>query len=323
MRERQNEPQHDTYIEEDAPQHKETGEFFLERYRRIDGVVRVVAPSAIKQALRVNVLRTTAQELQSRLAVRGATLVDIPFLRHGFYVEAPFSLGATEEYLLGHYYLQAPLSQLACEVLRPTLGSAVLDMAAAPGGKATYLATMVAEKGMVVALDNDASRLAAVRNNAERLGVTNILCIKKDARFAHDLKVAFPFVLLDAPCSGNFCSEEEWFGMRTLADIKENTRVQKELLKSAHACLAPCGRLLYSTCSLEPEEDELMIDWFLNKYPGMKVIPLNLPVGDPGATHWEGQKLNSAISGTRRFWPHKTGMEGFYMALLEKSSSSS
>jgi NOL1/NOP2/sun family putative RNA methylase len=302
----------------ETPHHVETGEFFLKRYRQIEPSARAIAPKAVKQALRVNTLRTTAENLEPRLVRRGATLARILFLRNGYYVGASFSLGATEEYLLGLYYLQAPLGQLACELLDPAPGSRVLDMAAAPGGKATYLATMVGEHGMVVALDNDASRLAAVRNNAERLGLTNILCVKKDARFAHDLKTTFPFVLLDAPCSGNFCSEEGWFGMRTIADIRENSRTQRELLKSAHACLAPGGRLLYSTCSLEPEEDELMIDWFLAKYPDMCVIPLNTTVGDPGATVWEEKQLSKSIAGTRRFWPHKTGMEGFYIALLEK-----
>jgi NOL1/NOP2/sun family putative RNA methylase len=268
------------------------------------------------------------------LSRRAAFLKRIPFLDRGYAAQASFSFGATPEYLLGHYYLQAPLSQLVCEIMAPPPGATVLDMAAAPGGKTTYLAEMVGEGGVVVALDNDATRLAAVRNNAERLGIANILCVKKDARFAFDLGKKFDFVLLDAPCSGNFCSEEQWFGRRTMTDIKLNARVQMELLKAAYQCLAPGGVLVYSTCSLEPEEDECVIDAFLKRYPDMTVEPLDglrdgardidgedasAPLGDSGTTSWDGKPLDPRVAGTRRFWPHKTGFEGFYIARLRKA----
>jgi tRNA (cytosine40_48-C5)-methyltransferase len=302
----------------DQPQHKETGEYFLKRYRQIDPSVQSVDSKKMQQALRVNTSRTNAEELIYSLNQRGAFLQKIQFLQNGYFAKASFSLGATPEYLFGHYYLQAPLSQLVCEILNPTSGGDVLDMAAAPGGKTTYLATIVGERGKVIALDSDASRLASVRNNVERLGLTNVICVKKDARFAADLGMKFKFVLLDAPCSGNFCSDENWFGKRRIEDIKNNARVQKELFRAAYQCLEPGGRMVYSTCSLEPEEDELIIDWALKKYPDLSVIAPNIDIGDHGATHWEGQELDPQIKNTRRFWPHKTGMEGFFIALLEK-----
>jgi tRNA (cytosine40_48-C5)-methyltransferase len=301
----------------EQPQHKETGGFFLNRYRQIDKTVRLIEEEPA-QALRLNILRTTEQNLTESLNRRGAFLHKIPFLQHGYFAKASFSMGSTPEYLLGHYYLQAPLSQLVCEVLNPAPGAKVLDMAAAPGGKATYLATMVGEKGMVVALDNDAHRLGSVRNNVERMGLKNVVCVKKDARFATDLKMTFQYILLDAPCSGNFCSEKNWFGKRTIEDIKQNGRTQKELIRSAYQCLEKGGRLVYSTCSLEPEEDEVVIDWALKKFPDLTVVPIRIDIGDLGATSWNGEELDLRIAGTRRFWPHKTKMEGFYIALLEK-----
>jgi NOL1/NOP2/sun family putative RNA methylase len=307
------------YEETDEPVHVETGEFFLQRYRSIDPTMRVIEARAPEQALRVNTMLVDAEMLTRRLNARGAFLVKIPFLQQGYTPKASFSMGATPEYLLGYYYLQAPLSQLACEVLAPKKGSAVLDMASAPGGKTTYLAAMVGNSGHVVALDNDASRLAAVRNNVERLGLTNVVCVRKDARFATDLHKEFPYILLDVPCSGNFCSQEQWFGTRTLEDIKRNARTQKELIRAAIATLAPGGRLVYSTCSLEPEEDECIIDGVLKKFPELSVVPLDyLPIGDKGTTQWAGEQLDPRVAGTRRFWPHKTGMEGFFIALLEK-----
>ncbi|HIH24070.1 TPA: RsmB/NOP family class I SAM-dependent RNA methyltransferase [Candidatus Woesearchaeota archaeon] len=311
---------------DDTPMHAESGEFFLNRYRAMDAAARLMGPKDVRQALRVNTLKTSHDLLIERLAARGAVLERIPFIKNGYHAVAKFSLGATPEYLLGHYYLQAPLSQLACEVLAPPVGATVLDMASAPGGKTTYLAMMVlggidhhSAAGKVVALDSDPLRLAAVRNNAERMGLPNVLCVKKDARFATDFDTKFMFVLLDAPCSGNMCSEDGWCGKRRIEDIRENARTQRELLRSAVACLAPGGRLLYSTCSLEPEEDELAIDTLLKRSADMSVVALDwLPIGDHGVTVWGGVQLDARIAGTRRFWPHKTGCEGFFMALLEK-----
>lgn len=305
------------YEEVDTPVVDRGGEFFLRRYRTIEPGVKFIDDEP-GQALRVNTLRTTADVLTYSLNKRGAFLKKIDFLKNGYFAKASFSFGSTPEYLLGHYYLQGPLSQLACEILNPPHGAIVLDMAAAPGGKTTYLAQLVGPQGKVIALDNDAMRLATVRNNAERMGLANVACVKKDARFAADLKMTFKYVLLDAPCSGNFCSEPNWAGKRTIEDIKQNSRVQRELMRAAYQCLEKGGRLLYSTCSLEPEEDELVVDWALKKFPDLKVIPLNIENGDSGTTKWNDEALEPAIAGTRRFWPHKTGMEGFFIALLER-----
>jgi len=305
----------DDYVVVDEPISEETGSFFLERYRKINPAV-TFDTKIRPQALRVNTLRTTPEELIKQLNRRGALLEKIAFLKVGYFIRSSFSAGATPEYLFGHYYLQAPLSQLTCEALAPTKDATILDMASAPGGKTTYLAQM-APDGMVVALDNDMHRLATVRNNVERLGFLNVVCIKKDARFAKDLGMQFDFVLLDAPCSGNFCSEDGWFGKRTIQDIKNNARVQRELIKSAYDCLKPGGRMVYSTCSLEPEEDEMVVDYALKKFSDLTVVPFDPSIGDPGTVTWEGP-LDHRIAGTRRFWPHKTGLEGFYIAVLEK-----
>jgi NOL1/NOP2/sun family putative RNA methylase len=306
------------FEETDEPAPARGGAFFLRRYQAICPDAALLGPDALKQALRTNTVKTTNERLVRDLNRRGALLTRIPFLRNGFFAQAQFSLGASVEYLLGYYYLQGPLSQLACEVLDPAPDASILDMASAPGGKATHLA-MLAPRGRIVALDYNPDRLAAVRNNAERLGCANIVCVRKDARFAKELGVQFDAVLLDAPCSGNMCSEQGWLEKRMLSDIVANARVQRELLKAAYACVRPGGKLLYSTCSLEPEEDELIISWALGKFPDLDVAALDhLPLGDPGSTEWSGERLDPRVAGTRRFWPHKTGCEGFYIALLVK-----
>jgi NOL1/NOP2/sun family putative RNA methylase len=290
--------------------------FFENRYRRICS--DFTSHMKERPALRVNTLKIEACALVTRLQQKKVTLEKIDFLKDGYYFEAGFSLGATPEYLQGHYYLQGAASQLVAEVLGPKPGETVLDMAAAPGSKTTHLAQLMRNEGTIVALDTNAQRLAALRNNCERLTVRNVIILKKDARFVTDLGLSFDKILLDAPCSGNFCSEEGWFEKRRIEDVRANGRVQKELLKAAHAVLKPGGLLVYSTCSLEPEEDELVISWLLEKYPDLELVDLDIPLGDSGILEWEGQKLDSALEKARRFWPHRTQTEGFFIAKVRK-----
>ncbi len=101
-------------------------------------------------------------------------------------------------------------------------------------------------------------------------------------------------------------------------DIKENARTQRELLRAAYLCLEPGGRLVYSTCSLEPEEDELVVAWALAKHPDLDTVEFDPGIGDPGAVSWDGNALDPRVARTRRFWPHRTGMEGFYIAVMER-----
>ncbi len=292
--------------------------FFENRYRKV--CPDFTSEAKERPALRVNTLKADERILVKRLNAKKVKLEKVPWLAHGYWYEAAFSLGATPEYLQGFYYLQGAASQVVAEALDPQPGETVLDMAAAPGSKATHAAMLMKDKGVLVCLDTNTQRLAALRNNCERLMVKNAILLKKDGRFTKDLGMTFDRILLDAPCSGNFCSEEGWFLKRTLPDIKQNGRVQKELLRAAYAALKPGGVLVYSTCSLEPEEDEVVINWFVEKYADMELVDLKLDagVGDPGITAWEGERLNLAVARTRRFWPHKTSTEGFFIAKLRK-----
>ncbi len=287
---------------------------FIERYRSI--APDFTTDVELRPALRVNALRNAA--VVERLTKKGVCLEKIPWLSNGYFYEAPFSLGATSEYLLGLYYLQGPLSQLVPELVAPTAQDRVLDMAAAPGSKTTQLAELMQNTGMIFALDTSPRRLDALRNNCERLGVRNVLALKKDGRFVQDLNLAFDKILLDAPCSGNFCAEEGWFAKRRLADVQARARLQRELLRAAWAVLKPGGRLVYSTCSLEPEEDECLVDWALTSFADAELEPFSVPLGDPGITTWAGASLHPSLALTRRFWPHRTGMEGFFIAVFRK-----
>lgn len=274
----------------------------------------------LKPSLRVNTLRISEAEIISRLKVLGVKLTKIDYTTYGYYYETTFSLGATPEYLQGYYYLQEAASQLPPKVLEPKQDEVVLDMCAAPGSKTTQIAQYMQNKGTLVALDADPRRLFALRNNLERCGVTNALLYKKDSRFVFDLGIQFDKVLLDAPCSGNYVIEEDFFIKKSVDGIRERSRLQKELLKAAIRVLKKGGTLVYSTCSLEPEENEFNVEWVLSKYPEMKLEDTGLSIGEEGLTEAFGKKLNPEVSKCRRFWPEKTGTEGFFIAKLVKKS---
>ncbi len=277
----------------------------------------------LQSCLRVNTLKISCEELISRLKERGVQLEKVPYLDNGYFFTSPFTLSSCEEYLLGYFYIQEGASQLPVQALlsnnsleQPLL----LDMCAAPGSKTTQLAQDLNQKGIIFALDNHIQRLKILHHNLERLGVKNVVALRKEGQFADDLKQKFDYILLDAPCSGNFCIEPNYFIDRNLEDNKQRATVQKDLLKAAYKILKEEGTLVYSTCSLEPEEDELVIDWFIKKYPNMQVVSTDLTIGDKGFAQVFGQSLDSSLENTTRIWPHKTGLQGFFIAKLVKKT---
>ncbi len=297
------------------PAHIPINNTLVKRYASLGYECKLIT---LEKSIRINTLKTTETKMISRLQELGVKLTKIPYTDFGYYYETTFSLGATSEYLQGYYYLQEAASQLPPKVLDPKPEDVVLDMCAAPGSKTTQIAQYMKNKGTLVALDADPRRLFALRNNLERCGVSNAMLYKKDSRFVFDLGMKFDKVLLDAPCSGNYVIEEEFFTKKSVDGIRERSRLQKELLKAAVKVLKKDGTLVYSTCSLEPEENEMNIDWLLDKYPEMKLEETGLKIGDSGLTEVFGKKLNPEVSKCRRFWPTKTNTEGFFIAKLIK-----
>ena len=267
---------------------------FLKRYEQLGQSINP-EEIVIKKSLRTNTLKIYEKELVVRLNKSGVKIQKIPFLSYGYYYESKFSLGSTNEYLQGYYYLQESASQLPAQILNPLPKDIVLDMSAAPGGKTTQLASYMDNKGTIVALDSNIKRLESLRNNIERLGVKNTILYQKDSRFVSDLNLKFDKILLDAPCSGNFCVEVNWFQQKDLAEIKERTRLQRELLKAAVKVLNNNGVLVYSTCTLEPEENELNINWLLETCKDLKLETIDISIGDDGLTNIFGQEINIEI----------------------------
>ncbi len=288
-------------------------EFFQDRYKQLGWELKEVK---LRQAIRINHTNARGKNLVERLSTLGVQLEKIPFLQSGYWVvESKVSPGATAEYLLGLYSIQEVAAQIPVSLFSDLKGKKVLDCAAAPGGKTTQLADAMENTGAVVALDVDKRRLAALGNHLERCHVVNTVVYLLDARQAPSLSVKFDRVLVDAPCSGNYAADRDWFRNRTLKDVERNASVQREILTKATECLSQRGEMLYSTCSLEPEEDELNVDWAI-KHLNLEIQEIN-SYGSSGLTKVFGKQLDPSVAKCRRIWPGET--QGFFVCKLKRS----
>jgi tRNA (cytosine40_48-C5)-methyltransferase len=287
-------------------------QFFLERYAQLGWEFKEPQP---KLSIRINQTNTKTKNLPLRLRNLGMDLQKIPFLQTGYWVvRSKASAGATAEYLLGMYSIQEAAAQIPATLFTALHGKMVLDSSAAPGGKTVQLADLMENTGTITALDVNKERLSIMANHLERCHISNTIVYNLDGRQATKLNRKFDRILLDVPCSGNFASDSEWFNRRTLADVDRNSKVQREILAETINCLAPSGEIVYSTCSLEPEEDELNIDWAI-KNLSLKVEKIDC-LGTSGLTEIFGRKLDPQISFCRRIWPEQT--QGFFVCKLKK-----
>ncbi|MBI4440586.1 RsmB/NOP family class I SAM-dependent RNA methyltransferase [Candidatus Woesearchaeota archaeon] len=280
---------------------------FFERYRALFGDVAVPRKSLAPSIWVVNPC------VLKRLEREKFVFDPIPFSPNGYTaVKAPHALGATPLYLLGYYTVQEAASQFPAVVLDPQPGDFIIDMCAAPGMKTIQLATQMHNEGTIVACDIKADRLTALVNNLERCGVSCALVLNTDAR---KLNVMADKVLLDAPCSGNFVTDKTWLSRRKVADFRNMAQRQRELLAAGVHCLKGGGVLVYSTCSMEPEENEEVIDWALRTLP-VTLERVSAPIGRSGIVNVFGTMLSPDLTKTWRMLPPET--QGFFVAKLRK-----
>lgn len=287
---------------------------FESRYSQIGHLVKKVDPL---QSIRVNPLRVEEKHLVAQLHKKGVLLEKIPFAPGYWVKDSPFSIGASIEHLLGMLTPQEAAAQLPVVVLDPKPGERVLDMAAAPGVKTSQIAGLMQNKGLLMAVDKNNRRIPALKNNLERMGVTNSIVLNTDAAKLVEWKLQFDKVLLDAPCMGNYAQAKqgEWFNEHSAKELDRNALVQKQLLGAAFHLTKKGGTIVYSTCSLEPEENEMIIDWALRTLPVM-CVETGMSIGVPGLTKCFGKNLSKEVLHTRRIWPGQT--EGFFVAKLVK-----
>ena len=304
--------------------------YMIERYLALWGEEETLqfieaCEQPIKTSIRLNSLRIEPEKVIASLQKKKVDLEKIPWLTHGYYAdfEGRSTPGAFLEHMLGYYYVQGVPSMTTVEVLDPQPDETVLDLAAAPGGKTTHIAQQMQNTGKVLAIEMDRKRLASLESNILRCGVTNALVLRGDAKKVEKLGFEPDRILLDAPCSGEglIPLDPTRKISKSMADIRFCATREDELLDAAVNVLAPGGTIVYSTCSIAPEENEYIVDDILKRHPEMKVVPIPLDFGTPWYSEPFGVSLDESLKLSKRFLPHLHGSEGFFICKMIKEES--
>ncbi|KAJ4296172.1 rRNA (cytosine-C5-)-methyltransferase nop2 [Collariella sp. IMI 366227] len=276
--------------------------------------------------IRTNTLRTHRRDLAQALINRGVTLEPVgKWSKVGLQVfESTVPLGATPEYLAGHYILQAASSFLPVMALCPQEGERCLDMAAAPGGKTTHMAALMKNTGVIFANDPSKTRAKGLIGNIHRLGARNVIVCNYDAREFPRVMGGFDRVLLDAPCTGTgvIAKDPAVKTNRDEKDFQQLPHTQKQLLLAAidsvnHASKTG-GYVVYSTCSVAVEENEQVVAYALSRRPNVRLVETGLPFGKEGFTSYMGKAFHPSLKLTRRYYPHLYNVDGFFVAKFQK-----
>ena len=273
-------------------------------------------------ALRINTLHRSAEAAWADWPARyGWSVEPVPWCAAGMRFAAPVrGLGATVEYRMGGYYIQDAASMLPAELFSPHPAPLILDLAAAPGGKTTHLADRFGDRGVIVANDRSAGRLAALRTNLQTWGIFGALVTGfPGERFGGWFADTFDRVLIDAPCSGDTLRPEKGRKAREVSAKEQRQLHQRQviLLESAIAAAAPSGEIVYSTCTLNPLEDEGVIDAVLRRWGGRVVVEAASEWGAPGLAEGYAPGVGEGV----RLWPHLYQTSGFFAARLRKLDS--
>lgn len=269
------------------------------------------------QYIRVNTLKIGRDELEARLRSKGFELKRTIIPEVLAVEKAPMATGATNEYLLGHYYIQDLSSCMAVDALDVSKDQIVLDIAAAPGGKTTFMAQRMENTGSIVALEPNDRRARAMSFNLARCGVYNTCILRMDGLEVEKLQAKFDRVLLDAPCSceGVIAKDTTRKTSHTRQDIDFCASRQDRLIEAAARMVKAGGILVYSTCSFAPEENEMVVDRLLQKFDNITIEPLKY--GTSGLTRFGDIVFDGRLKNARRLYPHIHDTTGFFIARLK------
>ena len=218
-------------------------------------------------------------------------------------------LGKSEVLRSDRATIQDEGAQLISHLVNPQVGEIVLDVCAAPGGKSTHLAQLMKDQGKVIARDIYEHKLDLIRDNARRLNLSSIFVQLGDGTKIEETGETYDRILADVPCSGlgTFQRRADVRWRKSEQQIKELSKLQLAILTSSSKVLKPSGTLVYSTCTLNKEENEQVIEKFLEKNTEFQLIPVEQAVGH----NKFGEKY-------LKLWPHKTNTDGFFAAILKK-----
>ena len=268
--------------------------------------------AARRTTLRVNRLKAGRQEIEAALGEAGLPFAPVSLFADAFVLPhgSEAQLGSLPCYQDGKLYLQSLSSMLPPLLLDPQPGENILDMAAAPGGKTTEIASLTGGKAMITACERNAARLERMRANLSRQGASRVTCLGMDARQLDDL-FSFDRVLLDAPCSGSGTVTPESRGRFEPALLKKTVSLQRALLQKALKLTRKGGILVYSTCSVLREENEENVRALLRS-GGCELVPVD------AARYAEVPQLPVSLPGTLLVKPDEF-YEGFFAAVIRKT----
>jgi NOL1/NOP2/sun family putative RNA methylase len=271
--------------------------------------------------VRVNTLKTTVTRAIEALREEGIGVERRDW--HGALLEVDTDApGNTWPYFLGWLHGQEEVSAIPPVVLDPDSGDRVLDTCAAPGSKTGQLAALMDDRGRILANDANLGRLAPLRSNVERLGVTNVAVTNRDARHLTFDGWEFDAVdaaLVDAPCSGEGTIRKNPTALKDWSEgfLTDVSALQRDILKRAIRLTRPGGTVVYSTCTFAPEENEAVLDAILES-EDCELRAFDLPLAsDPGVTEWRGETYTERVGRAKRVWPHRSNTGGFFCAKLE------
>ncbi len=271
------------------------------------------------QALRVNTLKGSREKFTE---LSPFSLVPVLWEKNGFYYEEEERPGKHPYHEAGVYYIQEASAQVPVPYLDVKPGERVLDLCAAPGGKSTQIAAALKGEGLLICNEIHPQRARILSENIERMGIGNALVTNESPRtLADTFSEYFDKILVDAPCSGEgmFRKNEEAVAEWSTENVAVCAKRQDEILDCAAKMLRPGGRLVYSTCTFAPEENEGSISRFLKRNGEFRIIDVPKTEGMMcGRVDWIEEPAEG-LEKTIRLFPHKINGEGHFAAVLEKS----
>jgi NOL1/NOP2/sun family putative RNA methylase len=289
---------------------------FIERYEKLTDIDEFlkICHVPLRKSIRVNPLKATIPEIKKSFP----GLKPIPWCKEGFWINQR-GIGNTKEHFLGKIYVQEAASMIPPMVLSPKQDDLVLDCCAAPGSKTTQLSALMKNTGLIVANELDYIRMKPLTINLERCGCINVIKTNMDARFIHS---KFDKILLDAPCSGigTIRKSPKTPHIYNPGMVKKLSNAQKGLIINMFDNLNENGTLVYSTCTLEPEENEGVIDFLLEKRDNAKIQNINLDIKkSPTVLEFGNKTYSSEVKKCLRIWPQDNDTEGFFVAKITKA----
>jgi NOL1/NOP2/sun family putative RNA methylase len=279
----------------------------------------------LRRAIRVNTLKISIPELKKRIE-KDWELKQVPWCKEGFWIEHKGEekrrdVGNLIEHMLGYIYIQEPASMIPPIVLDPKPGDIILDMCASPGSKTTQIAQYMKGEGVLMSNDYKGDRVRSLGINVQRMGISNDIITLMQGRYFAKSGIEFDRILVDAPCSGVGTIRKS---LKTVTIWNPNivrriAGTQKQLIDAAYQILKPGGILVYSTCTLEPEEDEGIIDYLLKKYDSADVLDIELDIKrSPAVLEFGKEKFDPRVKKALRIYPQDNDTEGFFVCKIVK-----